>query len=162
MIRNELDHTPHQLIGSNTEVVIKVLSPVRSIDIIYRILDEFATIREEMDTEYAPNPVDKSLGFETERAMLQAYLEQENTKQSFYYWHAIGTTNKLSVGIDLTNDGCLIMCVVHIADGKTEYSNLDQLKTILNSEYGTFMYGGLPPFADGEDFKTKYHLQNKI
>lgn len=159
MVRNELQNIGINEIPPNTEVVIKVLSPKRDSETIYKVLNEIIPNRTDINSDYAVHPINENIVFKTEQEMIETFVSLKEEEYSFYYWNEINSENKLSVGVDLTSDGYLIMSIVHIADGKNEYAYLDKLKSILNSEYGTFMYGGLPEFNSGEDFKIKYAPQ---
>jgi hypothetical protein len=156
MVRNELQSIKISDIPPNTEVVIKVLSAQRNTEIIYKVLNEIIPERTNIDSDYALHPINEDIMFQSEREMIETFVLRGEEEFSFYYWNEINSSNKLSVGVDLTSDGYLIMSIVRIADGKSEYIYLDKLKFILNSEYGTFMYGGLPDFSNGEDFKIRY------
>lgn len=156
IVRNELQNIDIKEIPPNTEVVIKVLSPKRNVETIYKVLNQIIPNRTDINSDYAIHPHNENILLKSEREMIETYVSLKDKDCSFYYWNEINSENKLSVGVDLTSDGYLIMSIVHIADGKTEHKNLEKLKFILNSEYGTFMYGGLPPFDKGKDFKINY------
>lgn len=163
VIRNELDNISIEEIPDNTEVVICVLANERAASTVFNVLDHFIPVRNELNIDYTHPTDDSDKRFDSEYEMIKYFEENKSFSQVFYYWNSIKESKvKLSIGADFTDDGYLIISIVHIANGEREHSYLNILKDLLQSEYGTFMYGGIPEYEDGEDFKMKYTTQQRL
>lgn len=134
------------------------LSPIRTRETVYSVLDRFVPGHKKIDGDYSFN-LQIEMTFSDEEHVL-TYLEENLTIAGTIHWSSTNdNSDNMTVGAYFTTDGQLILSLTILGDGQKEQTCLNDLKTILQSEVGLISYNQFPPFKNGEDFENKYGLQ---
>jgi hypothetical protein len=138
-----------------------VLSPNRTRHTVNLVLNKFIPGYRKIEGDYAFNST-TDLTFEDEEGILR-YLEKTTTERGTIHWNKENDNpDNVMIGAYFTTDGQLIFSLTILGDGNKEEKYLDDLKLTLDSNIGVIYYNQFPDFENGEDFRNKYGLQQKI
>jgi|GEM_PF-1480781 len=131
-----------------------VLAPIRTKEIVYRILNSFISGYEKCDSESFDDATTGQT-FANEDEIL-SYLEANKHEYATLHWNKDhDNPDRVMAGAYFTRDGKLIFSLTLPADGRKEEKFFTELQKVLNSDIGVIFYNKFPEFEDGDDFRRK-------
>ena len=138
------------------DIICTVLANEKSIEIIYKTLNEFIPHYEKLNSDYACPTGKEDYTFKSEENMVRFFIENKGLSQAFYWNKYQDNPDGIMLGASITTDDKLIISLTFNGTKETEATYFLKLKTFLNSDIGVISYINPPEYKDGKDFIDKY------
>lgn len=139
-----------------TDIICQVLVDHKSKELVYSVLNEFIPGYEKINLDYTGKPDDENYEFQSEDEMLSCYIDTQNISQTFYWNKYNQNSNKMMVGVTITDDDQMVFSLTFDGELETEANYYLRLKEFLNSDIGVISYVNPAEYNNGKDFSLRY------
>ncbi|AFM02633.1 hypothetical protein Fleli_0133 [Bernardetia litoralis DSM 6794] len=140
------------------DIICQVLVKQKSKEIIYKALNEFLPNYEKLDFSLYSKIDDEDYVFESEKKVIDYFINTPNLKQTFYWAKEQNNQDKIMVGANITNDNMLIISLTLDGTLEIERKYYLRLKQFLDSQIGVISYINPVEYDNGQDFIERYEL----
>ena len=138
------------------DIICTVLANEKSIEIIFKALNEFILYYEKLNPDYACPTGKEDYTFKSEEEMVRFFIENKGLSQAFYWNKYEDNPDGILLGASITTDDKLIISLTFNGTKETEAHYFLRLKTFLDSDVGVVSYIDPPEYENGKDFIGRY------
>lgn len=137
------------------DIVCQVYFDGKSSEKIFSLLNLYLPKYEPLNPDYTYRR-DSEKGFESNEEMIEYFVNTDHISQTFYWGQHVDNPDKISFGINLTDDNKTIFSLT--IDGTIALAEiyLHDLKQKLSSNIGVITFVNPAEYENGADFKERY------